>query len=202
MRDGGKLAKDPLLKAHVERNGSSIERKKANKMAKKRLSDMVFQRISPPDHKGELTPEDFADVLVRRLGLKRKESRANHAKLLLELLKLKKDNVPVDIARISGILGVSQSQTYEEIRKWRTLGIVEFVKIPTETGAIKGYALTSTTVNRLLDRVESSTKSFMRRTRRIAKDFDDLLMLEMARSSKKSENDDNEPGGETPAENN
>src|SRR3989344_3423045 len=123
-------------------------------MAKKRLSDIVFQRISPPDTKDELTVEDFADVLVRRLGLKRKESRANHAKLMIELLKFKKDNVPVDIERISGILGVSQSQTYEEIRKWRTLGIVEFARIPTETGMIKGYTLTSNTVNRLLDRVE------------------------------------------------
>lgn len=153
-------------------------------MPKKRLSDIVFQRVSPPDHKFDLAVEDLSDVLVRRLGLKRKESRANHAKLLLEMLKYKKENVPLTIEEISKILGVSQSQTYEELRKWRTLGLVEFVKIPTQTGFLKGYVLTQNTVNKLLDRVESSTKSFFRKTRRIAKDFDDLLMLEMARKQK------------------
>ena len=153
-------------------------------MPKKRLSDIVLQRISPPDHKLDLSAEDLSDVLVRRLGLKRKESRANHAKLLLEMLKYKKENVPLDIDQISKILSVSQSQTYEELRKWRTLGIVEFVRMPAQSGFIKGYMLTSNTVNKLLDRVESSTKSFFRKTRRIAKDFDDLLMLEMARKQK------------------
>ena len=44
--------------------------------------------------------------------------------------------------------------------------------------------LTGNTVNRLLDKAESATKSFFRKTRRIAKDFDDLLMLEMARAGK------------------
>lgn len=163
------------------------------KMPKKRLSDIVFQRVSPPDHKFDLTPEDLADVLVRRLGMKRKESRANHARLLLESLKYKKENIPLSIEEISKVLNVSQSQTYEELRKWRTLGLLEFVKIPTQTGYIKGYMLTSNTVNKLLDRVESSTKSFFRKTRRIAKDFDDLLMLEMARKQKQD-------GGVVPAE--
>ncbi|MBI2578525.1 MAG: hypothetical protein HYW26_02310 [Candidatus Aenigmarchaeota archaeon] len=158
-------------------------------MPKKRLSDIVFQRVSPPDHKLDLSPEDLSSVLVRRLGLKRKESRANHAKLLLELLKYKKENIPLSIEEISTILSVSQSQTYEELRKWRTLGIVEFVKIPSQTGFIKGYMLTSNTVNKLLDRVESSAKSFFRKTRRIAKDFDDLLMLEMARRQKETNGD-------------
>ena len=153
-------------------------------MPKKKLSDIVFQRISPPDTKLELTIEDLADVLVRRIGLKRKESRANHSKLLVELLKLKKDNVPLSIEQISQLLGVSQSQTYEELRKWRTLGILEFVKIPAGDGFVKGYMLTSNTTNRLLDRVESSTKGFFRKTRRIAKDFDDMLMLGSARKMK------------------
>jgi hypothetical protein len=151
---------------------------------KKKLSDIVFQRISPPDSKAVLSPEDLSNVIVRRLGLKRKESKANHHKLLLELIKYRKDNVPISIEQISQILSVSQSQTYEEIRKWRTLGLVEFVKIPAGTGFVKGYMLTGNTVNRLLDRVESSTKAFMRKTRRIAKDFDDLLMLEMTRAGK------------------
>ncbi|MDI6721688.1 MAG: helix-turn-helix domain-containing protein [Candidatus Aenigmarchaeota archaeon] len=150
-------------------------------MPKKKLSDIVFQRVSPPDGKMDLTTEDLADVLVRRLGLKRKESRAKHAKLLLELIKYKKDNIPLSVEQISKILGVSQSQTYEELRKWRTLGLVEFIKVPVGAGYIKGYMITSNTVNRLLDRAESSAKSFFRKTRRIAKDFDDLLMLEMAR---------------------
>ena len=151
---------------------------------KKKLSDIVFQRISPPDHKLDLGPDDMSHVLVRRLGLKRKESRANHSKLLLDMLKYKKDNIPLTIDSISKILGVSQSQTYEEIRKWRTLGLVEFVKVPSGDSFAKGYILTAPTVNRLLDKVEASTKSFFRKTRRIAKDFDDLLMLASARGYK------------------
>jgi len=151
---------------------------------KKKLSDIVFQRVSPPDHKGVLTSEDLSHVLVRRLGLKRKESRAQHDKLLLELLKYRKDNIPMSIEQIAQVLSVSQSQTYEEIRKWRSLGLIEFVKIPAGDGFVKGYMLTGNTVNRMLDRVESSTKAFFRKTRRIAKDFDDLLMLEVTRSGR------------------
>ncbi|MEM7819537.1 MAG: hypothetical protein QXD48_01770 [Candidatus Aenigmatarchaeota archaeon] len=158
---------------------------------KKKLSDIVFQRISPPDHKTDLNIYDLSNVIVRRLGLKRKESKARHDKLLLELLKYRKENIPLEIDKISQILEVSQSQTYEEIRKWRTLGLLEFVKIPSGMGFAKGYMLTAPTVNRLLDRVESSTKSFMRKTRRIAKDFDDLLMLEVARSGKEEKTTEN-----------
>lgn len=155
-------------------------------MPKKKLSDIVFIRISPPDHKQDITQEDLARIIVRRLGLKRKEGKASHDKLLLEMIKYKKDNIPLGFEDISRILGVSQSQTYEELRKWRTLGLVEFVKIPQGNSLIKGYMLTGNTVNRLLDRVESSTKSFLRKTRRIAKDFDDLMMLGMARKEKDS----------------
>jgi len=154
---------------------------------KRKLSDMVFQRVSPPDTKSALTPDDLSAVLVRRLGLKRKESRAQHDKLLLELIKFRKENLPVSIEKIAQILQVSQSQTYEEIRKWRSLGLVEFVKIPTGDGFVKGYMLTGSTVNRLLDRAEASAKSFFRKTRRIAKDFDDLLMLGMARDARGAE---------------
>lgn len=154
---------------------------------KKKLSDIVFQRVTPPDHKTDLSVHDLSHVLVRRLGLKRKEARARHDKLLTELIKYRKENIPLEIDKMSQILEVSQSQTYEEIRKWRTLGLLEFVKIPSGVGFAKGYMLTAPTVNRLLDKVESSTKSFMRKTRRIAKDFDDLLMLEAARSSKDTE---------------
>lgn len=153
-------------------------------MPKKKLSDIVFQRVSPPDGKMDLTVEDLADVLVRRLGIKRKESRAKHSRLLLEMIRYKKESIPLSIEKISKILEVSQSQTYEELRKWRTLGFIEFVKIPAGEGFVKGYMLTSNTANRLLDRAESAAKSFFRKTRRIAKDFDDLLMLEMARLQK------------------
>ncbi|MFH0836815.1 MAG: hypothetical protein V1870_01675 [Candidatus Aenigmatarchaeota archaeon] len=153
-------------------------------MPKKKLSDMVFQRISVPDEKENLVPLDLANVLVRRIGLKRKESRADHAMLLIEMLKYKKENIPIAIEKIAQILGVSQSQTYEELRKWRTLGIIEFVKIPMGQGFVKGYMLSGTTVNRLIDKVEVSFKSFVRRTRRIAKDFDDLIGLEAVRQSK------------------
>src|SRR3989338_6642069 len=160
-------------------------------MPKKKLSDMVFQRISPPDTKINLTAEDLSDVFVRRIGLKRKESRAQHSKLLLELLKYKKENIPLDIEKISKILSVSQSQTYEEIRKWRSLGLVEFVKMPAADGFVKGYMLTAPTANRLIDRAEASAKAFFRKTRRIAKDFDDLLMLGMARAERgNTENDE------------
>ncbi len=145
---------------------------------------MVFQRVSPPDNKMDLTVDDLAHVLVKRLGLKRKESKAQHARLLLELLKYKKENIPLTIDKISAVLEVSQSQTYEELRKWRSLGLVEFVKIPAGNDFLKGYMISSNTVNRLMDRVESSMKAFMRKTRRIAKDFDDLLMLGVARSGK------------------
>ncbi len=148
------------------------------------MSDIVFHRISPPDSKSEMNTDDLANVLVRRLGLKRKESRSNHAQLLLELIKYRRDNIPIDIEKISKILEVSQSQSYEELRKWRTLGLIEFVKIPSQGGFVKGYMMPANTTNRLLDRVESSLKSFMRKTRRIAKDFDDLLMLDVARSGK------------------
>jgi len=151
---------------------------------KKKLSDIVFQRISPPDTKADLSVHDLSHVIVRRIGLKRKESRARHDKLLLELIKYRKENIPLEIEKMAQILEVSKSQTYEEIRKWRTLGLLEFVKIPSGVSFAKGYMLTAPTVNRLLDKVESSTKSFMRKTRRIAKDFDDLLMLEVARSNK------------------
>jgi predicted transcriptional regulator len=161
-------------------------------MPKKKLSDIVFQRVSPPDEKDNLNMEDLAHVLVKRLGLKRKESRAQHARLLLELMRHKKDSIPLTIEKISQVLTVSQSQTYEEIRKWRTLGLIEFVKIPAGEGFVKGYMLTGNTVNRLLDRAESATKSFFRKTRRIAKDFDDLLMLEMARSGKPIKDDTKE----------
>ena len=63
-------------------------------MPKKKLSDMVFMRVEPPDNKINMTADDLSGALVRRLGLKRKESRADHSKLLLELVKYKKDNVP------------------------------------------------------------------------------------------------------------
>ena len=93
-------------------------------MPKKKLSDIVFQRISPPDEKDSLTMDDLAHVLVKRLGLKRKVSKAQHGKLLLEMIKYKKDGLPLSIEKLSEILQVSQSQTYEEIRKWRTLGFI------------------------------------------------------------------------------
>ena len=162
-------------------------------MPKRKLSDIVFQRISPPDTKSALTTDDLSHVLVRRLGLKRKESRAQHDKLLLELLKYRKENIPISIEKISQILSVSQSQTYEEIRKWRSIGFIEFVKIPAGDGYLKGYMLTGQTVNRLLDKAEASTKAFFRKTRRIAKDFDDLLMLGMARAERGTSDSDNDP---------
>src|SRR3989344_3002341 len=103
-------------------------------MPKKKLSDMVFHRVSPPDEAANLTAEDLAQVVVRRLGLKRKESRANRASLLLALLKCRRDNLPIDISKMAELLQVSQSQAYEEIRKWKSLGLIEFVKLPAGEG--------------------------------------------------------------------
>ncbi|MAH43327.1 hypothetical protein CL614_06465 [archaeon] len=161
-------------------------------MPKKKLSDIVLHRISPPDFQDEVTVEDLAKVLVRRIGLQRKKSRADHAKLLLELMKFKKEKTPITIEKISDILGVSISQTYEEIRKWRSLGIIEFTKTDMGFDTIKGYMLSGPTVNRLLDHVESSLKGFLRETRRIAKDFDDNFMLSFARDEKENIHELNE----------
>ncbi len=161
-------------------------------MVKRKLSDIVFQRVSPPDQLDSVTAEHMADVWVRRLGLKRKESRANHAKLLLELLKYKKDDIPLSTEQISAVLGVSQSQTYEELRKWRSLGLVEFVKTP--SGSAKGHILTANTTNRLMDKVESSVKAFFRKTRRISKDFDDILTIGQARHTNDKETQDDDTG--------
>jgi predicted transcriptional regulator len=103
----------------------------------------------------------------------------------LELLNFKKENIPVRIEEISQFLGVSISQAYEEIRKWRTLGLLEFVKMQKPTGDFeKGYMLSANTVNRLIDKVESSVAAFLRETRRLAKDFDDIFMLEFVRKEK------------------
>ncbi len=153
-------------------------------MPKKKLSDIVLHRISPPDFKDEVTIDDLAKVMVRRIGLQRKKSRANHAQLLIELMKFRKENTPVTIQKISEILGVSISQTYEEIRKWRSLGLIEFTKVEMGFETMKGYMISAATVNRLIDHVESSLKSFLRETRRIAKDFDDNFMLSFARKEK------------------
>src|SRR3989339_1431858 len=156
-------------------------------MPQKKLSDMVFHRVSPPDDAANLTAEDLAYVLVKRLGLKRKESRANHAALLIALLKYRRDNIPTDITKMAEVLSVSQSQAYEEIRKWKSLGLLEFVKLPNgQGGFLKGYMLPAPTMNRLLDKVEASMKAFLRKTRRIAKDFDDIGMSETARQGKET----------------
>ena len=153
---------------------------------KKTDSDMVFKPITPPDYKKNMSAKDLSEVIVARLGLKRKSSRADHAGLLIQLLGYKKENLPLQIEQISKILNVSPSQAYEELRKWRTLGLIEFVKVPNAVGNDynKGYILAAPTVNRLIDKTESSLNAFLRETRRISKDFDDLFMLEIVRKEK------------------
>ena len=154
---------------------------------RKKLSDIVLKNISPPDYKKTIEIFDLAEVLVQRLGVKRKFSRANHAKLLKSLIYSKKINVPMDINDISKVLGVSISQTYEELRKWRTIGPIGMVKIEMEGNKqLKGYMLTGSTVNQLLDKVQSNLNAFIRKTRRIAKDFDDMIMMEATRKEKKT----------------
>ena len=64
---------------------------------KSRLIDIQLKNVLPPDYKASVSSADLADVLVRRLGLQRKSSRAKHATLLLWLLQRAKENVPVSI---------------------------------------------------------------------------------------------------------
>ena len=153
---------------------------------KKKISDIVLKNINPPDYKTVLSSDDLAEILVQRLGLQRKVSRARHSKLLKFLLHARKNNTPLDIETIAKVLDVSVSQTYEELRKWRTLRILEFVRVPVkDTGEfMKGYMLAGLTVNQLVDRANSSINVFIRRTRRIAKDFDDHVSAEAAREAK------------------
>lgn len=155
---------------------------------KKKLADIVLKNVNPPDYKTVLTTEDLAEILVRRLGLQRKHSRAKHAKLLKFLLHSRRNNVPVDIDTIAKVLEVSNSQAYEEIRKWRTIRILEFVKVPVRdtNEFMKGYMIAGSTVNQLIDRAQSSVNMFLRGTRRIAKDFDDQISAEAARDSKQT----------------
>ena len=88
---------------------------------------------------------------------------------------------------IAKVLGVSLSQAYEEVKKWRSLSLLEVAKVPVQgTGELlRGYVLAGGTVNQLLDKVQSSANAFIRGTRRIAKDLDDQLAAEVARAAKK-----------------
>ena len=152
---------------------------------KKKLSDIVLKNVNPPDFKAEISSADLAEVLVQRLGLKRKESAARHSHLLKYLLDNRRTNTPVRIEQIASTLNVSTSQAYEEVRKWRTLNLLSLERVPTPSGeSLKGYVLTGTTVNQLLDKAHSSLQAFIRSTRRIAKDYDDQLAAEVARSAK------------------
>ena len=137
---------------------------------KSRLIDIQLKNVLPPDYKASVSSADLADVLVRRLGLQRKSSQAKHAELLLWLLQRAKENVPVSIEQIAKVLGVSLSQAYEEVKKWRSLSLLEVAKVPVQgTGELlRGYVLAGGTVNQLLDKVQSSANAFIRGTRRIA----------------------------------
>ena len=153
----------------------------------KKLADIVLKEVNPPDYKLSLSIDDMAEVIVQRLGLQRKISRANHSALLKFLLHSRKTNTPLTIETIAKILEVSVSQSYEEIRKWRTLGLIEFIKIPvrdTPDQFMKGYTLASPTINQLVDRAQSQINAHIRRTKRIAKDFDDQISAEIARQAK------------------
>lgn len=153
----------------------------------KKLADIVLKEVNPPDYKVSLTLDDMSEVLVQRLGLQRKVSRANHAKLLRFLLHAKKNNTPLTIDTLAKVMEVSVSQTYEEIRKWRTLGLLEFVKTPvqgTQDQYIKGYTLAASTANQLIDKAQLHVNAQIRRTKRIAKDFDDQIAAEIARQAK------------------
>ena len=152
----------------------------------KKLADIVLKEVNPPDYKLALTLDDMAEVIVQRLGLQRKVSRADHAALLKFLLHSRKTNTPIPIETIATVLKVSVSQSYEEIRKWRTLGVLEFAKTPVQGTSeyMKGYYLAAPTVNQLIDKAQSQINAHIRRTKRIAKDFDDQISTEIARQAK------------------
>ncbi|MBU0953166.1 MAG: hypothetical protein KKA90_01955 [Nanoarchaeota archaeon] len=158
---------------------------------KKKLSDIVFKNVNPPDFKREISSSDLAEVLVQRLGLKRKESAARHATLLKRFLEQKRANTPMRIEQIAATLNVSSSQAYEEIRKWRTLNLVSMERVPVPGSGeyLKGYVLTGATINQLLEKVQSSVQGFLRATKRIAKDYDDQFAAEIARSGKPGASD-------------
>ncbi|HLD57785.1 MAG TPA: hypothetical protein VJA47_05735 [archaeon] len=153
----------------------------------KKLADIVLKEVNPPDYKVSLTLDDMSEVLVQRLGLQRKVSRANHAKLLRFLLHAKKNNTPLTIETLAKVMEVSVSQSYEEIRKWRTLGLLEFVKVPVQGVSdqyMKGYTLAASTANQLIDKAQIHINAHVRRSKRIAKDFDDQIAAEIARQAK------------------
>ena len=153
----------------------------------KKMADIVLKEINPPDYKTNLSSDDLAEILVQRLGVQRKVSMARHAKLLKFLLHSRRNNTPLPIETIAKILEVSLSQSYEELRKWRTLGLVTFVKMPvqgTTDQYMKGYVIDGATVNQLIDKAQSQINAFIRRTKRIAKDFDDQVSAEAARQGK------------------
>ena len=151
----------------------------------KRMADVVLKEINPPDFKTTVSSDDLAEILVQRLGLQRKVSMAKHAKLLKFLLHSRRNNTPIPIETIAKVLEVSLSQTYEELRKWRTLGLLTFVKMPVQgtDEFMKGYVLDGSTVNQLIDKAQSQINAFIRRTKRIAKDFDDQISAEAARQA-------------------
>ncbi len=132
----------------------------------------------------------------------REVSVSMHSKLLKFLLHTRRNNTPLPIETMAKILEVSVSQTYEELRKWRTLGLLTFVKMPVQgtNEFMKGYVLDGATVNQLIDKAQAQINAFIRRTRRIAKDFDDQVSAEAARQAKSPQNQPNpeEPKEEKP----
>ncbi len=139
------------------------------------MPDMVFRDADPPEGYGV---RELADTIVFRIGVKRKKSMADHGKLLLEMLRYRKSMLPIDVDEIAKILGVSKPQAYDEIKKWKDLGLVEVVSVPYADSHIRGYMLTAHTINKLIDRIESRARSFIKKTRRLAKELDDYLAVE------------------------
>ena len=121
--------------------------------------------------------EGMASAFVARLGFSRRKSSAKHEKLLMELMKMRKKNIPLSIDEIARIMGVSKQQAYHELKKWKDLGLVESVKIPAGDSYMKGYMLSAPTLNRAVDKLEYRLKAFVRKTRMMAKELDDFLAV-------------------------
>ncbi len=122
--------------------------------------------------------EGLAKAVVEMLGLERKAGSARHEQLLLEFLRMRKKEIPLTIEEIARTLGVSVPQAYHEMRKWKTLGIVDNVRVPAGDGYLKGFMLSASTLNRAMDRVEYRVRALLRKVRRVAKELDDMLAAE------------------------
>ena len=135
-------------------------------MPKRNVSDIMFQQIKAPKYKEDMSVDVLGDILIKRLGLKRRESKAKHKELLKKLIDSEK---PLSFEDVKETLGVSQAQTYEELRKWRTIGILKFVY-----HGDRGYVLVSKNMAELIEKVRKEINTFLDETKNIAVLYEEM----------------------------